>query len=272
MKVLDVSENRTEFIVPVHTDIVDEEFLSRFTDIVESNWRSEIEKHAYQIRVELLRIAPVDLYGTDPLPRDGQKINEKKHAARFPDGAALTTGGRYTHSVGNVILLGPKEISEKTLAHEFGHFIAFEDRYFRGYKDLGEDGYDLFELDTNVNDIMSEPSTGEVLPEHFIEIMDSIKRAAVADLVNKSLSYYQKGKYEKSIDAGEKALLADPANAIAFNNICVANIKLNRLDLAISACENAIALNPDEKLYRNNFNWAKEEIKRYEQPKSEPEN
>ncbi len=79
------------------------------------------------------------------------------------------------------------------------------------------------------------------------------------DYVNLSSQYYARGKYQKSIEANEKALGLDPASAGAYNNICVSNIQLKRWDRAISACEKAIALNPDVKLFRNNLAWAQRE-------------
>lgn len=264
VKLVKLSRTKTEFTVPLYTDIVDEEFLSRFTEIIESNWQAKIENHQYQVRVDLRRISPADLYSSDRVPENGEEIDENDHAARFPKGAALTTGGRTTHSIGSVILLGPKEIRETTLAHEFGHELAFRDRYFRGYADLGNDGYDLFEVGTNPNDIMSNPGSGEVLPQHFREIMDAelgLNLTAV-QYVNLSQQHYRDGDYEKCIATSEQALDLDPGNSAAYNNICVANIRLKQWDTAISACEKAISINPNSQLARNNLAWAKNETNR----------
>jgi tetratricopeptide (TPR) repeat protein len=261
VKLVEGSPKHTEIIVPLYTDILDEAFLTRFIEIDESNWQAKIENHQYSVHVDLFRILPAELYRNDSVPKVGQPIDEKEHAARFPNGAALTTGGRSTHSVGSVVVLGPKEISEITLAHEFGHFLSFKDRYFRGYEDLGDDGYDLFVVGTNPNDIMSHPGSGKVLPQHFREIMDAVqgKNLTAGEYVNICHQHYRQGEYAKSIAASEKALQVDPGNFAAFNNVCASNIQLKQWDMAISACEKAISLNPNSKLARNNLTWARNE-------------
>jgi len=53
------------------------------------------------------------------------------------------------------------------LAHEFGHILGFSDGYVRGYKDLGENGFQIMEVVSDPNDIMAAPLTGVVLPSHF---------------------------------------------------------------------------------------------------------
>ena len=255
------SARQTLFTVPLYTDIQDEQFLSRFVEIVEANWQATIDDHQFQVDVDLQRISPKDLYGSDYPPQSGERIDENDHAGRFPEGAALTTGGRTTHSIGGVVLLGPKEISETTLAHEFGHALAFSDRYFRGYADLSDDGYDLFEVGTNPDDIMSHPGSGAVLPRHFKEMMDAVRGANLTaeQYVNLSQEYYRQREFEKSIKDSQRALALDPANAAAYNNICVSNIGLGNYDAAVSACEQAILLNPSGQLSRNNLAWAKNE-------------
>ena len=57
------------------------------------------------------------------------------------------------------------------MAHEFGHILGFIDGYFRGYRDLGEDGYEVVEIVVDPADIMSAPITGRVLPLHLEKLI-----------------------------------------------------------------------------------------------------
>ena len=74
--------------------------------------------------------------------------------------------------------------------------------------------------------------------------------------LNLSLQYYELGNYRKSIEAAESALQRRTDYALAYNNICAANIKLKEFQKAIAACEKALKLDPDYELAQNNLNWA----------------
>ena len=71
-----------------------------------------------------------------------------------------------------------------------------------------------------------------------------------------SLHYYRSGEYEKCVEAAQKALEMNPASAAAWNNICVAYVKLAHWDRAIGACRRALAIAPDYQLATNNLVWA----------------
>ena len=74
-----------------------------------------------------------------------------------PGGAVLTTGANSTHVLGRSINVGPHDIAPNPLAHEFGHILGFVDRYFRGYRDQGPDGFEVLEVVIDPEDIMSAP-------------------------------------------------------------------------------------------------------------------
>ena len=149
--------------LPVYTDILDDAFLEAVESGVEGMWSVGGES-GFMLDIELRKRSPVG-----STPRPGDRIDLMQHAARFPDdGALLTTGAESTYGfVGEYVALGPGDITVRTLAHEFGHVLGFADGYIRGYRDLGEDGFEILELTSAFEDIMSAPREGRVLGSHF---------------------------------------------------------------------------------------------------------
>jgi len=159
--------------VPMYTDIEDAEFVGAFKDVVEKTWRVRDGDEEFQVEIAFATLAPARLYGPAAAPPKGAHIDVAKHVALFPkDGAALTTGASTTHVFGRAIVLGPHDMAPHVLAHEFGHVLGFRDFYFRGYKDLGEDGYLVMEAVADHNDIMGAPGYGPVLRRHFEKIVE----------------------------------------------------------------------------------------------------
>jgi len=152
--------------VPVYTDIVDEEFLEEAKTGIEQLWQVQDGDLKYVLDIELRKVPPV--------VEQGARIDVRVHATRFPeDGAVLTTGAQTTHSlVGRYVALAPGDLSTRTLAHEFGHLLGFRDGYIRGYRDLGERGFEILELTSVFDDIMSAPREGHVQVEHFRLIVE----------------------------------------------------------------------------------------------------
>ena len=169
IKVDKTAKDRVVIRVPLYTDIEDEEFLTKAKGAIEELWQAQDGDTSYLLEIELRKVTPV--------AQRGDRIDVRAHAATFPeDGAVLTTGAQTTHSlVGRYVALAPGDLSTRTLAHEFGHVLGFRDGYIRGYRDLGDRGFEILELTSVFDDIMSAPREGHVQPAHFKLILDSLK-------------------------------------------------------------------------------------------------
>jgi hypothetical protein len=179
--------------VPVYTDIEDAQFLKEFVSAVESIWSLRDRGDEFRVKLAITRLPPARLYAPRTPPAPGASIDLHAHLALFPrDGGVLTTGAELTHvTEGHCIVLGPHAIARHVLAHEFGHVLGFQDTYFRGYRDLGVDGYEVTEVVPDPDDIMGAPGAGLVLRHHFEKLighedaqMDArgvVTRAAVPD-------------------------------------------------------------------------------------------
>jgi len=160
--------------VPLFTDIADEEFVNKVKHIIETTWRLTERATTFRVELNVAYVPAYTLYGEGNLPSPSQQIDIARHLQRFPSGGAvLTTGALTTHVQGQAIVLGPHTIPAKVLAHEFGHILGFRDRYIRGYKNLGENGFQVTEVMADPEDIMSATSQGLVLPAHFASLVRS---------------------------------------------------------------------------------------------------
>jgi hypothetical protein len=160
---------RIRFQVPVYTDIEDQEFLAKAKSAIEDMWQARDNDISYALEIEFRNMPSAG--------ESGAHIDVRAHVAKFPeDGAVLTTGGQTTYSlVGRYIALGPGDLSTRTLAHEFGHVLGFRDGYVRGYRDLGEHGFEILELTSVFDDIMSAPREGHVQAAHFKLMIDEVE-------------------------------------------------------------------------------------------------
>ena len=78
--------------------------------------------------------------------------------------------------------------------------------------------------------------------------------------VNKSLEFYNKKEYRSCIDLCKEALIINPRNATAYNNMCASYNALQNYSDAARACQKALEINPNFDLARNNLNFAKSKI------------
>jgi len=153
--------------VAVTTDIEDEAFIAAFRRAVESAYSESPAARALRFRLELrvVRVRPAALYPEGP-PPPGASIDLDAHCRRFPAGSlVLTTGAESTYAwQGRSIVLGPNPVTARTLAHEFGHLLGFDDGYVRTYEGdpRGAFGAILVEWSGLSDDLMADEVGGQV--------------------------------------------------------------------------------------------------------------
>jgi hypothetical protein len=170
--------SRITLKVPVHTDIEDKSFLDQARHAIEDLWRVDDSGIRYSVKVDFKSTSVSSLYRNGKAPRRGDHLDVLGHIARFPsNGGVLTTGAQFTNGgVGRYVVLGPGDLTPRTLAHEFGHLLGFGDGYVRGYRDLGEQGFEILELTAFFDDIMTAPREGRVQPTHFKLLMEALAK------------------------------------------------------------------------------------------------
>jgi hypothetical protein len=157
--------------VRIYTDVDDDAWLSQAKSAIEDVWRTEEGGTRYALEIDFRKMKVKDA------PEAGARTDMEKHIGRFPDdGGVLTTGAQFTYgSLGRAVVLGPGDLAPRTLAHEFGHVLGFTDGYIRGYTDLGERGFEILELTSFFDDIMSAPREGRVQATHFKLLVESLE-------------------------------------------------------------------------------------------------
>jgi len=167
--------------VTVHTDVADAEFRQAFLAAIETAW-NEAEAsltRRFSVRVDLQLIDIAELY-PEGAPAVGDAIDLDDHVARFPaDVLIMTTGASSTHAwKGRSLLIGTAPTKRRTLAHEFGHLLGFDDGYLRGFDGDPDDpfGVEFVEWTGLRDDLMANTVGGRVtaaLIDRLIETYDT---------------------------------------------------------------------------------------------------
>lgn len=161
--------------VPFLTDLEDTGFVRSIQRHIERAWHLRSGDDEFRLDLDFKHISAGELYDGGELPH-GNQLDIQEHLNLFPtEGAILTTGGAITHVLGRAIVLGPHDIPSRVLAHEFGHILGFKDMYFRGYKDLGKDGFQVMEVAADSQDIMGTPITGAVMRRHYERLIKTYR-------------------------------------------------------------------------------------------------
>lgn len=130
-----------EVAIPIVTDIDSDSFFRELEGAIDTHWNRSPWGRRNKLRFKILWTrVPKDLAFAAGL------ITLREHLAKFRDGPAiLTTGGATIHVLGRALILGPAPVDARTLAHEFGHLLGFEDCYFRTLSGQGIFGLAVLE-------------------------------------------------------------------------------------------------------------------------------
>ena len=134
----------------------------------------------YRLELDLRTLTPEELYRPDAPPERGTHVDLDEHVKRFPrDGGVLTTRPNRKYAIPRrYVAVGPRPISSRTVAHEFGHLLGFTDRYIGGARDLGRAGYAILEIVPDGLDIMADPASGLVRGSHFDTLIAAVNATA----------------------------------------------------------------------------------------------
>jgi tetratricopeptide (TPR) repeat protein len=77
--------------------------------------------------------------------------------------------------------------------------------------------------------------------------------------INLSLAYIRENQAGRAIPVLDAVVAGNSNNALAWNNLCVANTMQMAYNDAIEECNRALRIAPDFQLARNNLKWAEDE-------------
>src|SRR5262249_15335291 len=141
-----IAPNHFAIEVEMVTDIDNSDFIETFKKAVTKYWHTT-GKIEYQVHLNIKQVTAQQIYKGEQVPVKGSAIDLAKHIAHFPaDRAILTTGAGTMHYETNsgryYVVIGTTDIGDRVLAHEFGHILNLDDAYFRGYRDIGANGFE----------------------------------------------------------------------------------------------------------------------------------
>lgn len=170
LSLVNTDEGERVLPVTVCTDIEDKGFLQAFKQGVDEAFNQSLAARAHRFSLKLnWRVMAAQALYPEGAPRHGDSINVETHLSLFKDcPLILTTGASSTHAqTGYYIALGTDPERRRTLAHEFGHLLGFEDAYLRGYTGDPDSvyGVEIVEWTGLTDDLMGNPGGGRVSSE-----------------------------------------------------------------------------------------------------------
>jgi hypothetical protein len=185
LKIISLTTGRRVLPVTVCTDIENQDFLQAFYDGVQDAFSNSPAAKAQKFSVNLKwQVIGADVLYPEGAPVPGAKIDLREHRRLFKEcPLVLTTGAPSTNAmIGNRIFLGTEPVSRRTLAHEFGHLLGFEDAYLRGYdgKHGGPYGVIMVEWIGLTPDLMGDSEVGQVSPD-MIDTLISVYGTPVSE-------------------------------------------------------------------------------------------
>ena len=100
-------------------------------------------------------------------------------------------------------------------------------------------------LETQIENLNIKIKSKKTNPDLYIELSEKL---------------YLNNQYEKAIDVCIQLLKFAPNNKLAYYNMCASYNQLKEWDLAKTACQNALTIDPNFQIAKNNLNWANREL------------
>lgn len=159
--------DQAHFKLALSTDIESAAFRDALKETVEARFSGPATQLHVTLEMELSYLSPDTLYQGNP-PEHGSRLDANDHIPRFGGNkAVITTGAAATHAfVGQRIELGGAPTSRRTLAHEVGHILGFNDVYLRNFEPHPNPNYGVIYTEWKgiSNDLMGNSDSGEVTP------------------------------------------------------------------------------------------------------------
>lgn len=162
-----IHDGEPHFKLSLSTDIESKTLRDTLKNTVEQRFSGPASNVSIKLDVDLAYISPEQLYRGPP-PAVGSSLDANDHIPRFGGNKlVITTGAASTHAfVGQRIELGGAPTSARTLAHEVGHILGFNDVYLRNFEPHANPKYGVVysEWKGISNDLMGNNASGEVTP------------------------------------------------------------------------------------------------------------
>ncbi|MFZ9595479.1 MAG: hypothetical protein ACO3A2_05315 [Bdellovibrionia bacterium] len=145
--------------IPIATDIQNKRFLKEFEGAVDTHWNGSSWAKHHQVSFHI-QWTFVKKNASFAQKKEDLKVHLKKFPAHH---LILTSGAPITHVSNDALILGPGKTTPRTLAHEFGHLLGFNDCYLRTLTSQGLFGLAILEWDNPIypDDLMCDNTLGE---------------------------------------------------------------------------------------------------------------